>query len=141
MKAQLPHTSHASYLRHQKERNLQIFLPVILSAITLIALIALLSYATFNKGGDVSRWAAVSTIWLILPMLLGGLVVLALLIALIYGMARLLGALPHYTSLAQDYVHLAQARILHGANTASTFLIDAEERLAKFKAFFKRMMP
>jgi len=139
MKAQLPHTPHASYLRHQKERNLQIFLPVILSAILLIALVALMSLATFNTGGDVSRWAAISTIWLILPMLLGGLILLALLVALIYGMSRLLGALPHYTGIAQHYVHLAQNRIVQGADSTSAFLINIEGHLANVKAFFKRM--
>lgn len=99
MKAQLPHPEHYSYLVHRKQRNTQVILPVILSALLMIGMVVLISFATFKSDGDVGRWAAISTIWIIIPILLAGLIVLALLIGGIYLMARALGALPHYTAL------------------------------------------
>ena len=100
---------------------MQIILPVVLSALVLIGMIVLISFATFKSGGDVGRWAAISTIWIIIPALIAGLIVLAILIGLIYLMARALGALPHYTGIAQDYVYIARrlyhSRRRHGCET------------------------
>jgi len=84
MKAQLPHPEHFSYRLHRRQRTMQIILPVIISAFFFIGMIVLVSLGTFNSNGDVSRWAAISTIWVIIPALLAGLIVLAILVSLIY---------------------------------------------------------
>ncbi|HRQ23014.1 MAG TPA: hypothetical protein PLF42_06245 [Anaerolineales bacterium] len=60
---------HYSYRLHRKQRTVQIFLPVILSAVLFVGMIALVSFATFEQGGDVGRWAAISTIWIVIPVL------------------------------------------------------------------------
>jgi hypothetical protein len=48
-----------------------------------------------------SVWADVSVIWLIAPVLFIALVFLAIVITIIYGMAKLLEVVPHYTGKAQ----------------------------------------
>lgn len=141
MKAQLPHPEHLSYLSHRKQRNMQIILPVVLSAVLMVAVVVLISLATFNSGGDVARWAAISTIWIIIPTLIAGLIVLALLLALIYGLARLLGALPYYTGIAQDYIYIARTYIIRGADTISNSIISVDGFIANIKTFFQRIMP
>jgi hypothetical protein len=139
MKAQLPHPEHYSYQRHRKQRNVQIILPVVLGALALIGMIVLISFATFNSDGDVSRWAAVSTIWIIIPALLAGLITLAILAGLIYLMARALNALPHYTGIAQDYVDIAQNYIIRGADMVVKPAIAIEGFIERVKAFFERI--
>jgi len=149
MKAQLPHHSdtlriskppeHYSYQLHRKQRNLQIILPVIISALALVGMTVLISFATFKSGGDVGRWAAVSTIWIIIPALIAGLVVLAILVGLIYLMARALGALPHYTGMAQDYVSIARGYIMRGADMAVKPIIALEGLIERVKSFFERI--
>ena len=119
MKAQLPHPEHYSYQLHRKQRNTQIILPIILSVVLLVGLIVLISISTFNQGGDVGRWAAISTIWIVIPVLLAGLVTLVVLIGLIYLMARALQGLPYYTGIAQDYVYKARGYIIRGADMAA----------------------
>ena len=109
---------HYSYLKHRKQVMQKIILPVVLSALVLVGIVVWVSIATFSQGGDVGRWAAISTIWVIIPMLVGGLVVLAILGGLIYGMAKLLGALPYYTGIAQDYVIIARGYIIRAADMA-----------------------
>ncbi len=141
MKAKLPHPEHYSYLRHRKQRNLQIFLPVILSALLFIGMIVLVSLATFNQGGDVGRWAAISTIWIIIPILIAGLIFLALLVGLIYLMARALGALPYYTGIAQDYVYMARSYIARGADMTVKPVLAVNGWLEAVKTFFERMTP
>lgn len=132
---------HYSYLKHRNQVMRQIVLPVALSALVLVAIVVWVSYATFNQGGDVGRWAAISTIWVVIPMLLGGLVVLAILGGLIYGMARLLGALPYYTGIAQDYIFIARGYIIRGANMVVKPINALNDWLQTAKAFFERMTP
>jgi hypothetical protein len=140
---ELPHLSekpeHYSYQLHRKQRITQIFLPVVLSALALIGLVVLISFATFNSGGDVSRWAAISTIWIVIPILIAGLIVLVILGGLIYLMARALSALPRYTGLAQDYVQLAKGYIIRGANMVVKPVIALEGFIENVKAFFERI--
>ena len=133
--------AHYSYLKHRRQVMRQVLLPVVLSALALVGMIVWISIATFKQGGDVERWAAVSTIWVIIPMLLGGLVVLAILGALIYGMARLLNATPYYTGIAQEYVILARGYIVRGADMAVKPILKLNEWLQTAKAFFERITP
>jgi len=120
---------------------MQIILPVVLSALLMVLAVILISLATFKSDGDVARWAAVSTIWIIIPILIGGLITFALLAALVYGMSRVLGAIPHYTGIAQDYIYVARSYIIRGADAASRFVIETDSYLAKIKSFFKRITP
>ena len=132
---------HYSYLKHRDQVMRQIILPVVLSVLALVAMVVWISIATFKQGGDVGRWAAISTIWIIIPMLLGGLIVLAILGGLIYGMARLLAALPTYTGLAQDYIFIARGYIIRGADMAIKPILAVNGWLESIKAFFERMTP
>ena len=139
MKAQLPHPEHYSYQLHRKQRNTQIILPIILSAVLLVGLIVLISIATFKQGGDVGRWAAISTIWIVIPILLAGLITLVVLIGLIYLMARALQGLPYYTGIAQDYVYKARGYIIRGADMAVKPILALDGWMESIKAFFGRI--
>src|SRR5262247_2618563 len=101
MKAKLSQPVHESYLKHRKQRTWQIVMPVILAAVLLIALIVLINIATFRNNGDVARWAAVSTMLILVPIMIGLFIMLALLVGLVYLLGRLLGITPRYTGLAQ----------------------------------------
>ncbi len=141
MKAQLPQPEHYSYQLHRKQRSSQIILPIILSALVFVGLIVLISLATFTRGGDVGRWAAISTIWIVIPIMIAGLIFLLVLIGLIYLMARALGALPYYTGIAQDYVYKARGYIIRAADMAAKPILALDGWLESIKAFFGRMTP
>ncbi|MBV5323554.1 hypothetical protein JZU51_02185, partial [bacterium] len=94
----------------------------------------LVSFATFQSNGDVSRWAAISTIWIIIPALFAGLIVFAILAGLIYLMACALDGLPYYTGRAQDYVHLAQRYIIRGADMVVKPVLALEGFIENVKA-------
>jgi len=139
MKPHLPIHEHYSYQQHRKQRATQIILPMVIVVLFMIGLIALISFAAFSSGGDVGRWAAISTIWIIIPIMVAGLIVLALLIGLIYLMARGLGMLPHYTGLAQDYVYIARGYIIRAANMVVKPVIALNGFLENITAFFGRL--
>lgn len=78
--------------QHKKERFWQIIFPIaVVSVVLLTALVFLISRdAGYTPG--ISNFAASATILVILPVLLIALINLAIIIALIYGMVKLRGA-------------------------------------------------
>ena len=119
----------------------QIILPMILTSLLLIALIVLISIATFRNNGDVGRWAAISTIWIVIPIMIGLLIFTALLGGLVYLMQKLLHITPTYTSLAQDYVYIAESYIKRAAEAIVKPVLQLNGILASLIAFFEKMNP
>jgi hypothetical protein len=138
MNAKLPQPVHESYMKHRRDRAWKIVLPVVLSAVLCVAMVVLINVATFRDGGDVARWAAVSTIWIVVPIMIGMFLFLALLSGLVYLMYRLLNITPTYTGLAQDYVHKAAIYIKRGADAAVKPIIGLNGILAGINAFIGR---
>lgn len=138
MNAKFPQPLHDSYRNHRRQLFWQILLPIILTALLCVGLIVLINIAAFRNNGDVARWAAVSTIWIVIPIIFGLVIVLALLGGLVYLMAKLLRVTPTYTGLAQEYVHKAAGYIRRGADAVvkPIFLIDGLG--ASIRAFFGR---
>ena len=96
---------HPSYQLHRKQVWTQILLPILLTVLVFIAMIVLTSIATFRDNGDVGRWAAISTIWLVLPVMIAGIVLLIFLLAIIYLLARFISMIPPYSDQAQRFVY------------------------------------
>ena len=141
MNDKLPQPAHESYLKHRKQLAWQIILPMVLTVVLCIALIVLINIATFRDNSDVERWAAVSTIWIVIPIMIGLLIFTALLGGLVYLMYKLLNVTPSYTGLAQDYVNKAAVYIKRGADAAVKPIINLNGILASISAFFERMKP
>lgn len=133
--------THYSYLKHRRQFARQILLPIVLSALIFVGMIVWVSVAAFTQGGDVGRWAAISTIWVIIPIMIGGLIFLAILAGLIYLLARALGILPYYTGVAQDYVYKTKGYIVRGADLAVRPILAVNGWLETIKALFERMTP
>ena len=117
----------------------QIILPVVLTSLLIVALIVLINIATFNQGGDVARWAAISTIWIVIPIMFGLLIFLALLVGLVYLMMKLLHVTPTYTGMAQDYVHIGAGYVRRAADAIVKPVLQLNGILAGINAFFERM--
>ncbi len=135
MKAVLPKPVHESYRRHRKQLTSQIILPMVLTALLFIALVVLINIATFRNNGDVARWAAISTMWIVIPFFVVGFVFLALLVGLIYLLARLLGIAPIYTNKAQNFVHKLAIRIRLAADATVKPVIFLDGIGATIKTF------
>src|SRR5690349_7555409 len=105
MNTVLPKPTHESYKRHRKQLISQILLPMVVVALLFVAMIVLINVATFRDNGDVARWAALSTIWIVIPIMIASLIFLAVLVGLVYLMKRLVNITPTYTGMAQEFVH------------------------------------
>ena len=139
MKATIPQPVHESYLKHRKQVVWQVILPVVLTSLLCVALIVLINIATFNQGGDVARWAAISTIWIVIPIMIGLLIVTALLGGLVYLMKELLNATPTYTGMAQDYVHIGAGYVRRALDSIVEPVLKLNGILASLNAFFEKM--
>ncbi len=138
MKDVLPKPIHESYLRHRRQRTTQIILPVVLAVLLCVAMVILVNIATFRDSGDVGRWAAISTIWIVIPIMVASLIFFALLVGMIYLLARLLGIAPTYTFQVQDFVRMLAIRIQRAADVSVKPVIYLEGIGASIKALFGR---
>jgi len=136
-KIQIPER-HPSYQKHQRQFWTQIILPMILAALVVIAVAVLVGIATFGVNGDAPRWAAISTIWLVMPVMFFGLLFLAVVAGLIYLLARTLKVMPPYTSKAQYYTYQVSGIIKQVSDGMAKPIFFFESVLASIKAFFGR---
>ena len=129
---------HTSYQLHRKQMWTQILLPILAAVLVFVAVIIVTSLAAFRANGDVGRWAAISTIWLVLPVIFVGLVFLILLTAMIYLMARVTALIPPYSFQAQQIVHRIEEGVKRTAQMVRKPKLAFNELVKLFKAYTVR---
>jgi uncharacterized membrane protein len=130
--------NHPSYQKHRRQFWLQVFLPMSLAAAIIVALAVTTGIAAFGENGDAPRWAAISTIWLVIPVIVFGLIVLAVLIGIVFLLARTLRVLPPYSSKAQYYVNRGASEAKRFSDMAAKPVLFIEGVMASLKAIFGR---
>lgn len=83
-----------TYRKYRRETFLQIILPMIIFGFVLLIL-SLLS--TQMGAGDISLWADISLIWLIIPVMVLTLLSFVMLVGTVYGVTMLIQVLPFYS--------------------------------------------
>ncbi len=118
-KARLPSPAeHPSFQKHRRQLWSQILVPLLITVAVIVAVAAWTGVAAFREDSEVGRWAAISTIWIVIPFMAAGFVFLVIFLGLIYGMARLLQLIPPYTGYAQKIVWRVEGYVKRGANMA-----------------------
>jgi hypothetical protein len=102
--------------RHRKQKLWQIFVPLGLALAGMLALAIWAALATAGNPVTGMEWAAISIIFLSLPALLMGLIILIVLIGMIYLLSKLLGILPYYALILQTFIYRIGAVLLNVAN-------------------------
>jgi heme/copper-type cytochrome/quinol oxidase subunit 2 len=133
-----PPEKRVSYQNHRKQAWLQIFIPILITIALGLTLAFVIGSTALNEGGDSERWAAISTIWLVIPVLVFSLIVFALLIFGIYLMMRLLKLSPPYSAKAQYLVNRATQYTQHYSDLAVKPVLFLEGVIASIKTFFRR---
>lgn len=107
-----PRPDRISYKKHQQDVTRQIILPVAFVVVMILVLAILTGVATFMQAGDVSRWASIAIIWMVIPLMGLLLVIMAIAIGLAYLLTRTLQIAPRYTSMVQAYALMFNAQII-----------------------------
>ncbi len=133
MKHPLPRhlRDHPSYQLHRKQVWTQILLPIVLACLLFVSVSGLVYFTSLKANSELGRWAAISTIWLTLPVLLLGSVALTIFCALIYLISQLTGLIPTYTYQAQRFVYRINgiARQIDGMAKKPILLIQQISKL------------
>lgn len=124
-----------SLRRHRKQRFWHILLPFLLTAVIVLGGAAL---AAFGGGAGQARlWADISIIWLTLPALFFALLCLAVVVGLIYLLARLQRAVPPVTAKVQFFSRRVAGGARQVADKAVQPIVWLEEFGAMLKTLFR----
>ncbi len=130
-----PQNDHPTIRAHKRQFTWQILIPFLVMAGLIIAGAVLV---VTGGGSQTEVWTDISIIWLIAPALILALVVLAIVITTVYGMAKLMQILPHYTGNAQTIF----ARVANGtrkvADGAVKPVVWVREAGAMVKSLFRK---
>lgn len=126
--------NHFSYQNHRRQFWLQILLPVLLAILLVVVVAVFAGLATFGEDGDSARWAAISTIWLVIPVMGFGLFFLLALAGLIYFLAWVLRGLPPYSAKAQYHTKRAAFTIRQFSDQAVKPVLFLKGIAASLKA-------
>lgn len=139
-KPRLP--DHLSYQRHKKQQFWQILVPIFIGFLMMVAVMVLtiLTATQGDTGSQISGWADVSMIWLILPVIMVAILVAVLLFALVYLLARALRVLPVYTGLVQDYAALAAEKVKHFSNKLVSPIMGIRSSMASANKVFGKII-
>jgi hypothetical protein len=130
--------NHSSYRNHRRQVWIQIYVPILFTVVIGAALAIFIGITTFGDGDNSQRWAAISTIWLVIPVLIFGLLFGVVLTMAIYLMARLLNIIPPYSGKAQYYVIRTTQKTRTFSDLAVKPVLFLEGILASIQAFFGR---
>jgi hypothetical protein len=127
-----------TYRKHRSEVLWQITLPFILGIILLLALGVLVILGGLQGSGQISLWADISLIWLLIPTILFTFIFLALMAALLYGLMRLLRVMPVYTKTVQNLFWSIESKVKKASDTAAQPVIKIAGFRAALRALFSR---
>lgn len=129
-KFQLPKRNPLTHAAHRREVFWQITFPFLIALIILLGLVGGVIFAGVQGAAEVSRWADVSLIWLLPPLLIFLIVLLLLLVGVAFLVTKLLGLIPGYARLVQDFFVLIHLRV----RSISDKLVEPILKLHSFKA-------
>lgn len=136
-KARLPSPSdHPSYHKHRRQLWTQILVPLLLTFVALAALGAVSWAAATNGDEELSRWAAISTVWVVIPFMIAGLIFFILFAGLIYLMMRFIKIIPPYTGKAQKFMWRVEGTVKRGADAVVRPILGVEGFAATVKKLF-----
>ncbi len=122
---------------HRRQALVQIWLPLILAILIMLALMALTVYGAVIRSPDVDKWGAISAIYVILPVLFTGLLVLGLLGGMVYLLAKLLNKLPDWATVLHMYVIHAALLVRRGLDAVTKPVFAASDFAASAEALWK----
>jgi FtsH-binding integral membrane protein len=106
-----PERNSLVHAEHRREVKRQVYLPMMIGLLVILAgVIAIIVYG-LQAGANLRRWADVSLIWVIIPAMFMGLLLVLVVMAALYGITRLLGILPGYSKIVQGYFDQATAKV------------------------------
>ena len=129
----LPKPNPLSRAAHRRQVFWQIIFPLILGALLILALAV---GAGLVSSQTASQAANISTMWLILPVFSFIFIITLVLAAVTYGLIRLIGILPPYAALVQNFFVAVSQKVRKVSDQAVEPVIKAASAQARLNALF-----
>lgn len=130
---------HDSYRLHRRQVWWQIVLPVLVAASALLVAPIIAWQTSLGGAGDVGRWAAVSTMWLLIPVIFGGAILLAAICGLVFVTVRINGWVPTFSYRAQRIASRAADGALRASQIIRRPVLAVKGLGALARTGFKRL--
>ena len=106
-----PERNPKTHAAHKREVFWQITVPLVLAVLLILAVVVAIIFSATQPVTDVSRWADVSLIWIILPSLFIALIILAITVGLVIAISQVLKVIPRYARIIQLYFEQGKGKI------------------------------
>lgn len=126
--------------KHRQEVLWQVTLPLVLGGGLILATAILAVWAGVSNRGDVSLWADISLIWLILPWLLFTLIFIAILAGLVYAVTKMIAGLPPLAYRIQGGFRRASVLVRSYSDRLAEPVLRANSAQARVKAFTRSLV-
>jgi hypothetical protein len=120
---------------HRHQVLLQVFTPLAIGSIVILILALGAAIGSFL---DVSRWADISLVWLIMIYMAFALVFLVVLVAIIFGITWLLRNLPYFARQAQDLFVMVRVQVGRVSDIAVEPVLRIQSFTASLKGFRRK---
>lgn len=124
-----------THAQHRREVFWQIILPLIAGVLLLLAALAVIILSATQPVTELRRWADVSLVWIILPSLFFAFIPLVILVGLVYGVSKILQAVPVYTHKIQRFLERVSGNITRLAD----LMAEPVLRIHTFRAAVQRL--
>lgn len=136
--AELP--IHASPVEmHRRQMLRQVWLPLIISIIIVLAVMIIATVGTIQGSTQINRWGNISAILIILPILLAGLIFLALIGAGIYGLRKALQVMPEFFTNLQIRAAIIALGIRRAADSSTKPIFAVNNFTVSVKTVWNRV--
>ncbi len=126
---------------HQKQMVWQILVPIGIGALIVLGVALVVSLSASGQVQSVQAWSSASAIMLVIPVCFGGLLTLAILILLIFGMSKLLKVTSPYMRVAQNYIATAGIYVQIALDKVAYPVLKTHSQRAAWQAFWQNIIP
>lgn len=126
----LPERNPITHAKHRKEVFWQIIFPMLIGVLLVLVVSIIVLLSATHEATNLSRWADVSLIWLILPSLFFALLLLIFLGGVVYLVTVLLQITPRYACIIQNYFELGKYKVIQISHQITSPIVKGKSMWA-----------
>jgi hypothetical protein len=135
----IPATPEERIAEHKRQMLLQVWIPLAVGTLLILAVMVLTVLGAVYGSSQIERWGNLSAVYIIIPSLFSSLITLALLIALIKGLATLIQKFPGWMYLLQALFARIYALVYQAANRVAAPVVSVGGVVEGLKAARKKI--
>ncbi len=112
----LPERNAPVHAEHRRQVRKQIYLPLIVGILVVLAGVITIIIYGVRAESTLRRWADVSLIWVIIPVMFIGVLFMIATMGILFGVTRLLGVTPGYFRIVQESINQVERRVLQATD-------------------------